>query len=126
MSNLNTLLMFSPILIGFFKEFPILQKNFKYSVAKGYAYLVGLPILFIYISNEAIKEAFKSSGYLTIISVITLVLSYILSSIYFNYRIKSQHIDYGTEKWFMTRFYRDTLYSILISIPALVMFYLVR
>jgi len=68
MVNITTILVFIPIFIEVFKEFPILQKNFKYSVVKGYAYLVGLPIIFTFISSNAINEVFRNSFYINLIS----------------------------------------------------------
>lgn len=126
MLNIINLIVFFPIIIDFFKEFPVLQKNFKYRVIKGYIFLVGLPLIFIYISSNAINAMFSSLPNINLIFTIHVLFAYITSNKLFYYRLKREKIDFGTERWFMTRFYRDLFYALILALPALGYFFLLH
>lgn len=114
----------SPLVIKGIKEYPTFQKNYKSRAAKGYAYLIMLPVFFAYIGNLAMIEAFENSRFILAITIVLVLCADFLSSLFFKKRVKNQKIEFGSERWFMTRFYRDIIFTILLSIPLLIKFFL--
>jgi hypothetical protein len=111
---------FFPMMISFYTEFPIIQKFYKYDVSKGYALIVGLPIFLTYISFQAITETFHHYKYAVLFYSLITFSAGLLCTLFFHLKLKFGHIHYGTEKWFMARFYRDILYAVLVALPALI------
>ena len=114
MSNIEFYIILLPLIFRGVKEFPTFQKNYKYRAAKGYAYLVLLPVIFVSIGYISLENVFEKSRYFVVLVVLVALVAGFLSQKFFEWRVKQQKIKYGTERWFMTRFYRDVLYSILL------------
>ncbi len=110
---------FIPVLSNLFADYRILQNNYRHSVIKGYLFLIMLPFLFVGLSCAIIEDLRSIFSHISLLTLVSILLAYLVSTLFFEYRKKVSKIELGSESWFMNRFYRDMLYAIFLSVPAI-------
>jgi len=123
----NTFIYFFPVFLNFISEFKIIRKNkLNRLEIQGYLYTLCIPIVLIHISSSALEENLSHIRHYSLISIISTLISYYISQLFFFKRTKSLNLHYGTPQWFMNRLYREIIYALLLAIPALVKFYIFK
>jgi len=117
---------FVPVLSNLFTDYRVLQNNYKYSVIKGYFFLIMLPIIFVGLGYAIIEDLRSLFSHILLLTLVSILVAHLISTLFYEYRRKVSKTEPGSASWFMNRFYRDMLYAIFLSIPAIIIRFCIK
>ena len=115
----SVFIFYLPLISSIVSDWDYLKKASRMSKS-GYIYSILLPPLFIYIALDTfgIFKYLISDNLISILSISTTVMAYLLSNKIYSSRITRLKIKKGSEQWVMNRFYRDIFYSVFLAFPG--------